>query len=227
MLMNFAYLDQTDSAYNLYQDSYTIFNNCYDKIFIELRDKLFILSDSNETFELLDSEKEEYTQKYDLTNINEGLSTFKKCITDMYIRKKDIDQRYTLAKEKYCNFNKNIVETIKSINLISTAETEADFFFKEILTERINWYYSELKLDSLKQEHYQINGEFFFLKKMLTELSEISNPTVCQICFENQISYIIDPCGHTMCENCKIKSLNLQNCHFCRTRFGSFKRLYL
>jgi hypothetical protein len=47
---------------------------------------------------------------------------------------------------------------------------------------------------------------------------------LCNICFEDQIQYVITPCGHTYCGTCIKKQLT--NCYICRGSVKDRVRLY-
>ena len=197
----------------------------YDDVFEVIKNKLFTLSEKE--LILSDSKKLEFEHKYSFSQFSNVTEIVKNSISNFYKEKIQIESDFEENKKKYEQFSKNILQTISDIDTVTHVITEKDEHFKEVLQERINWYYSELKLDELKLECDNLELEFLYLRKYMYQLSEITSPTVCQICQERQITHFIDPCGHTLCEICKNRSERMINCHFCRTKKKSFKKLYL
>jgi hypothetical protein len=198
-----------------------LFNNIYNSI----RDKLFTLNDNSET--ALPSEKvEEYNAKWNIKNLNESIETFKKDLGDLYQRKNHIEIELNKKKEKYKSFCDHVSSLLESMEPFYAGSPEQDQF-RKILKERIEWYYSELNLARLALENKIVNEEFSFMKETLKNISSISNSTQCSICYENQVSWYIDPCGHTLCGSCKERCSENTMCHYCSTKKNKYSRLYL
>ena len=50
---------------------------------------------------------------------------------------------------------------------------------------------------------------------------------ICNICLENRKQYVFD-CGHCVCEHCKETMIQTrQQCHICRARITSVRRMFL
>ena len=66
--------------------------------------------------------------------------------------------------------------------------------------------------------------EYSYLKNILTDISSILPSGICRICLESEVTYFIDPCGHTICGLCKELSKSLTTCHTCRANITSLKK---
>jgi len=159
----------------------------------------------------------------------ENVLAFKKSICDIYLNFMHSDNALKNAREKFTNFSENIQNCLTSIISADTEYSQDDITLKSILNKKIENYYTFLDIDTLV-ENYNKNFKEFERVKYKTSLlvGSILPTTICQICLENQVDYFIDPCGHTICKNCKLVCENkTTSCHYCRTQRKSYKRLYL
>ena len=74
-------------------------------------------------------------------------------------------------------------------------------------------------------------GERAALSECKEELLKASSAFKCQVCFTCDVSHVMVPCGHTICEVC-IGSMQGQliasnRCPFCRTNIISRVKFYL
>ena len=196
----------------------------FEDVFSSLKNNLFQLSET-ENIEFTETDRKNLNSKYCLDQVTNIIDILKSNIINLNNKKLEIDENYYINKEKYEKFSESIFASINEIDQINKFN-EKDEMLKELLVDRISWYYNELKLDSLKEQSIEITKEYIYMKKYLIELSSISNSTICQICLENQIEYFIDPCGHTICKKCAEKTLNTPNCHYCRTKKNELKKLF-
>ena len=197
----------------------------YQSVFDKIQQKLFICSELDDVH-LTEADEALYSFKYDISEKQESINTLKQDIAKMYIKKTEHEILIQERKKLFETFCTNIRASISSIQAISD-NCENDTNLSNLLNERIEWYYNKLELDKLVDIDYQIKSEFYFLKKTIKELSGINSVVLCSICMENQIAWFIDPCGHTLCEGCKIKTNSAHNCHYCRTLRTKFNRLYI
>jgi hypothetical protein len=199
----------------------------YNSVFEKIKEKLFISSESDD-IELTELDKLTFNKKYNVTESQNVISKLKLEIAKLYIKQTEHELIIQEKRKLFETFCLNISNTIKSISDITYNEsTEEDVKLQTLLNERIDWYYKSLNLEKLIDEEYSIKSEFYYLKTTLIELSALQSPILCSICMENQISWFIDPCGHTLCDGCKTKSMNLDRCHYCRSTRTKFNRLYI
>jgi len=196
----------------------------YSFIFSQIRNKLFS-SEIDDTSPLLTPEQiEVFEKKYCTSELANSINRVKKLLVNNFNKKIELEIQIDNNKKKFKEFCKNITCSLKSIDDFSS-EAE-DLQLKELLSARIDWYYSKLEIDSLKKQHSEIMSEYSFFKGLLRSISQISPCGICQICMENQVEYFIDPCGHTICNICNIKS-KVISCPFCRTHINSLKKVFL
>jgi len=159
----------------------------------------------------------------------ENIIAFKKQICDIYLNFMHSDNALKNAREKFTNFSENIQNCLGIIINCETSYSQDDITLKTILENKIENYYTFLDIDTLV-ENFNKNFKEFERVKYKTSLlvGSILPTTICQICLENQVDYFIDPCGHTICKNCKLVCENkTTSCHYCRTQRKNYKRLYL
>ena len=61
----------------------------------------------------------------------------------------------------------------------------------------------------------------FYCKKLLTKLHEFERnfsklSEQCTICFEDEKDYVLNPCGHLMCNSCCERCITNNACFVCR-----------
>ena len=197
-------------------------NNFYKEIFDKIRDKLFTLGECD--IDIIEKERKIYTEKYKIDELNDSINEFKKNITFLYNKKIELEIEIENKTKNYNDFCNHIKELIKNIN--SFNGPEEDIQLKEMLSKRIDWYYEHLNLENLMNEKFQVVSEYSFLKTTINNLQSINYSTVCNICLENQVSWFIDPCGHSLCEDCKTKTEKTSTCHYCRTKKIKHNKFY-
>jgi hypothetical protein len=196
-------------------------DNIYDNIFSVIKNKLFIINEEEHVNEL---DVNEIKNKYLFNDSMSSLSDFKKSVVMLHNKKIETEIIFSNNKEKYTKFTENILTLLKTIQEF---KNDSDENLIILLTDKIEWFYTELNLLNLKNECESLHKEYIIIKKLLNEFAGFIPAVVCQICLENQVTHFIDSCGHTMCMDCMDKSKGIRNCHFCRNRIVSFKRLYL
>jgi hypothetical protein len=188
----------------------------YSLIFNKIKTNLFNLNNLPDN--LPDCE---FIKKY-----REEIMTLKREVCNIYLDYMKAENLLTESREKYTIFCENIKRCIESI---SQTPCESDNQLKKILEKKIEIYYTDLKLDTLMLDFNKKSEIFEKTKYQVSQLTGTFLPTtICQICLENQVEYFIDPCGHTICKNCKSTCENKDvKCHYCRTVRSSYRRLYL
>jgi len=196
----------------------------YKNVFESIRDKLFVLGETEH--EISETDYTKFEEKYNVSKINEIIDTFKKNISELYAKKIEIEITLDKKNKEYTAFCENIKESVKCIETTCNF-TKDDEILRQLLLDKLENCYTQLNLDSLKKEHKSVISEFNFLKNTLIDFSGINFSTMCNVCMDKQVSWYIDPCGHTLCEECKCKCEKAINCHYCRNRKNCYKRIYL
>lgn len=167
----------------------------------------------------------------EVVECNEIFNKLKKSTCEVYIHFEQCEQKLNEAKHKYTTFCDTFKEMIQIVDCCGKSnETETDTTLKQLLQTKIDSYYHNLELDKLINEYEESLKQFKLVKyKLSTIFGSIIPSTSCQICLENQVEYFLDPCGHTLCGKCKLTCENTRstNCHYCRTKRNSFKKLFL
>ena len=199
----------------------------FDSVFKCIKEKIFAMHDNPSHILLTDTQIENYKVKYNIEMTTNSIETLKNNISELYSEKIKIDNKINANFNKYNEFIESINNVTEKMEAIITTYSPEDEEFKKKLIDRIEWYYKEFDLEYLLSEQKRINSEYNYLKETIVNLSGITNPIVCQICYVNQVAFFVDPCGHTLCESCKIKCQTLKNCHYCRSVVKSFNKLFL
>ena len=222
---NFSYVPYSGTSPPFHgTESYFSDHGVYSDVFTNIKEKIFLSSECDD-IELTVLENKEFEAKYNVPYTS--ISDLKKNIIQFYTKKIEFSLLIEERRRLFNTFCNNISNSISSINdIIKEKCSQQDTNLKDLLNDRIEWYYKKLDIDKLINIEYSIKSEFHFLKKALIELSEI-NPTICMICMEKQISWFIDPCGHTLCTDCKLRTDKTISCHYCRALKNKLNRLYL
>uniref|UniRef100_A0A6C0IB28 RING-type domain-containing protein n=1 Tax=viral metagenome TaxID=1070528 RepID=A0A6C0IB28_9ZZZZ len=198
----------------------------YSTVFNQLKNKIY--QEPEETPKLTDEQYSDFVGKYYTENLTDNINRVKKLIVNFYNRKNELELKIDQNTKKFESFSKNILSSLENIDdLVGKDLSPRDLELKDILCERIEWYYSKLEIDSLKKEYTDILLEYSFFKKLIGSLTEVLPCGICQICLDAQVTIFIDPCGHTICTKCYDHSTSIDRCHFCRTKINSFKKIFL
>lgn len=202
--------------------------NGYSELFREIKSKMY--SASSDECALTNEQTEIFNKKYSTSlELKTNIDTIKKLIVEFHDKKHKLECDLEERQKKYQLFSESILNSVKYMHDItsSTSETSEDSQLKEILLNRINWYYSQLKIDSLKQEYSEVVQEYSYLKGIINQISTVMPCGICQICLDQQVCFFIDPCGHTLCGKCKDAIRNNTTCSFCRVKTNKFLKMYL
>jgi hypothetical protein len=173
------------------------------------------------------NEKEE---ELPIINMKKVLETFTTLKSDL--KKKQTSKQINenaLKEIKTCeeNVNKSIMDSLrifggKSDELLSITGLFSNIIKQEAMEETT-------RLESLQEEmlkdEYKMTDKIGQCAKMLKECVKdmsdeqretFQNPALCGICVENSVTYVYNPCGHTICQACRTSSRGY-NCHICRT----------
>lgn len=132
-----------------------------------------------------------------------------------------LEKRKELIKTTYEDLNKKITEFFGLVNSQEFIAMLAVRAFEMIKSLELEKYYEE-RVTLL--EHYnaavplltQVKDEFF---------SDQVNIGNCPICYEKNISYTLQNCGHCLCDDCKKKIGT--NCFLCRAHISKITRIYI
>jgi hypothetical protein len=169
-------------------------------------------------------------------------------ISEFIINASSIIHKYKLEQINMINLENNyrneIDRTQKSINIL---ESYLDISLK-IESQYINSSDTKDNIDSIllninnivnniKDNHSLKKAKKDYIDSRLKMLSYFefvkfinkdNIGTTCSLCFANQVDSFIGPCGHTMCNSCKVTLdiKNYNNCIFCRQEIEFVKPLF-
>jgi len=191
----------------------------YTTLFDKIKEKLFSMDSSKKDLKINDCP---IINKY-----REDFTALKHNVCDIYMDLMNAETELNQAREKYTTFCDSIKNCINFVHNNTTLD-ESDQIVKEILEKKVENYYIKLDIDNLNKKYEEAYTEFEKTKIKISLISgTILPPTICQICLEHQVEYFLDPCGHTICKQCKIICENKPDCHYCRTKKKGYKRLFL
>jgi hypothetical protein len=199
-------------------------NNPFNEIFEKIREKLFVIGDCD--VDISHDDKKRYTEKYNTIETNKVLNELKKNIVLLHNKKIELEIEIENKTKLYNTFCKNIQDLVNHI-ILANEPCDEDIQLKDLLFKRIEWYYDSLKLEQLITDQFDVVGEYSFLKQTLRNLNGTLISTVCTICLEKQVNWFIDPCGHCVCDDCKVKTEQTSTCHYCRHKKTKYNKLYL
>lgn len=162
----------------------------------------------------------ELLSKYSIEILNENIYKLKSNICKLWNDKIELHATLNHNKDLFKNFSDSILEIVKVLN----ENTDSDLI--KMLNKKIDDYALELKIDYYNLEESRIIMELDYLKKTIKNFSDLIPASTCGICYENQVTYFIETCGHTICDDCKIKCGKSIYCHYCRTPRGEYKKLF-
>ena len=84
----------------------------------------------------------------------------------------------------------------------------------------------EIRILKQERETWLKHARFFLndIETDLNEISEKSRNVECKICYNECVEeYAFDPCGHTVCNECK---KDIVQCPFCRTAISKTLRIF-
>jgi hypothetical protein len=208
------------SSYGSRQQSYLENKNFnYEEIFDKIREKIYFKQSKMEPMQLMQIEQNSQIEQSEEFNI---LKNVKDKISKLYIKKIEIDEKINLAKKNNLLFTDTINNTINFFN-----EIEYDPNLKDLLNKKVDLYFLNNNIENLMNESLIIDKELEDTKSLITLFSSFLPSVSCSICFDKQVEYFMDPCGHSVCKDCKIKCEVSNKCHYCRTVRKKFNKLYL
>lgn len=195
----------------------------FENLFNNIKDKIFSCSEGDD-IDLSEEQRKSFEEKFNIKKSSETIKDLKQKISELYFKKIEHSVMIEERRRLFKTFTKNLSTILCIIGEMKPLEEDTEL--KRLLEKRIDAYYEELELEKLIEREYNLNSEFQFLRKTLIELSQISL-TQCTVCLDRNVSWFIDPCGHTLCEECKDRTDSCKNCHYCRAKRTKFSRLYL
>lgn len=136
---------------------------------------------------------------------------------------------YRKAVDHLIEIQHKVQRAEKEINTVTDLIDKLDKTRKytESLGEIIDQFIQDAKLDELKTEYTEAarevqkyQGAFALCKD-----ADLLNKYMCFVCIERSINVFINPCGHTLCDECAAKVSS--KCPMCRGSIQTKNRLFL
>lgn len=133
-----------------------------------------------------------------------------------------------IEKLRECN---NLYSDLMSSEL-KTFRPETNHDNKELIGENIITPLSllsknlESDINIISIDIQTLRHKLLSFQKFVSNVSQIkSSKLLCSICYTNQISHCLNPCGHTFCKTCIDRMLRI--CAGCRTNYNSTTKLFI
>ena len=162
--------------------------------------------------------------------IGEAIRLFKesneKC-QDLYKAHRDMKDKLKEIDAEKEHMNKLLARNMISPKLWEDLRNELvdkEIEYKAILDKH------ELDLSKHRNAQNYIRDFIRMLTKQLTEhgVAEAEATPIhgtCSICYVNPANHVMNPCGHTLCGECKNRQI-LQTCHICRANFIGIIKIF-
>ncbi len=178
-----------------------------------------------------------------IEDINGSITCSDKLIklTDLYDEfKKEYLEKQTqyFESEKIMNNMINNAKTnIKKLDVVAefmkSLDTEdCDDGLNSTIIENIKKYTEKLnendKLTEVKNNYIQKRKEIVKYLNVIKKLNTLNVTNTCPTCLTNPVNIYLNPCGHTLCDDCydRISYNNGMKCFICRNRVINKNPLY-
>ncbi len=162
-------------------------------------------------------------------------------LTDLF---GDFKKEYLEKQSQYFETEKKMNEMIKDaktnikkldvvMDFMKTLDTEdCDDGLNSTIIENIKKYTEKLneneKLSEAKNNYIQTRKEMIKYLNVIKKLNSVNVTNTCPTCLTNPINIYLNPCGHTLCDDCysRISNDHERKCFLCRTRVMNKSPLY-
>jgi len=145
------------------------------------------------------------------SDIQELLPEYRKAVDNII----SIQQKVEKAEKEIETMNSLLSKLSKNRSYTESLEKIIESFIQDAGLEELKQSYAEAAREVQK---YQ--GVFTLYKE-----ADTANKYMCFVCLERSINVFIDPCGHTLCDECAGKITN--RCPMCREAIVRKGRLFL
>jgi len=136
---------------------------------------------------------------------------------------------YRAAIDKLLGIQHKVERTEKEIASVAelVGRLSKNTSYTKSLDEIIDQFNQDAKLDEIKAEYIAAANEVQKYQGVfsLCKDADINNKYMCFVCIERSINIFLDPCGHTLCDECAGKIAS--RCPMCREPIVKKGRLFL
>ena len=162
-------------------------------------------------------------------------------LTDLYddFKKEYLEKQseYFETEKKMNDMINNAKTNIKKLDVVMdfmrTLDTEdCDDGLNSTIIENIKKYTEKLnendKLTEAKNNYIQKRKEIVKYLNVIKKLNNLNVTNTCPTCLTNPVNIYLNPCGHTLCDDCynRISYNNGMKCFLCRNRVMNKSPLY-
>lgn len=162
-------------------------------------------------------------------------------LTDLF---DDFRKEYLEKQSQYLDEEKNMENMINDaksnikkldvvVDFMKTLNTEdCDDGLNSTIIENIKKYTEKIdknnKLIEAKKKYSESRKDIVKYLDIIKKLNGLNVTNVCPTCLTKPVNIYLNPCGHTLCDECYERIMNNQNhkCFLCRTRVMSKFPLY-
>ncbi len=162
-------------------------------------------------------------------------------LTDLYddFKKEYLEKQsqYFESEKKMNDMINNSKTNIKKLDVVmdfmKTLDTEeCDDGLNSTIIENIKKYTEKLneneKLSEAKNNYIKMRKEMVTYLNVIKKLNNLNVTNTCPTCLTNPVNIYLNPCGHTLCDDCynRISNDHERKCFLCRTRVMNKSPLY-
>ena len=162
-------------------------------------------------------------------------------LTDLYddFKKEYLEKQsqYFESEKKMNNMINDSKTNIKKLDVVmdfmKTLDTEeCDDGLNSTIIENIKKYTEKLndneRLTEAKNNYIQMRKEIVKYLNVIKKLNSVNVTNTCPTCLTNPVNIYLNPCGHTLCDDCynRISNDHERKCFLCRTRVMNKSPLY-
>ncbi len=233
-IINNIYSGQNITSHDNYEYIIdTIDNNIYSVCSETSEDVNNVINIKNNIIDILNSVNDidnSVTVSDKLIKLTDLFDDFKK----EYLEKQS---QYFESEKKMNNMIKDAKTNIKKLDVVmdfmKTLDTEdCDDGLNSTIIENIKKYTEKLnkneKLSEAKNNYIQKRKEMIKYLNVIKKLNSVNVTNTCPTCLTNPVNIYLNPCGHTLCDDCynRISNDHERKCFLCRTRVMNKSPLY-
>ena len=156
----------------------------------------------------------------------------------------DFIKKYLKEQDNYLKCEKNLINEknesktiIKKLDIVmdfmkELSEEDCDDGINSTIIENIKEYSKQKensdRLVIAKNEYYNSRIKMNKYLDIVKKVNSINTTNTCPTCLSNVVSLYLNPCGHTMCDECyeRLSNNGDRKCFLCRSRILSKFPLY-
>ena len=180
-------------------------------------------------FQILNKSLESYKKQYDdLMSNNIFFMNYLNNSQDSHFNVMNIMNNYSINSNNNDNDNNNDISNIY-MNYNQKIRDNYKDWLENHYTPQKNTI--ENNIDIINEQINDFRKLFIFIINKILKSNDMinDNKKLCPICFEHEVDTCLNPCGHTLCNNCVISNRNwsIKNkCYSCRTLITDYIKIY-